>query len=96
MIPARGLVLMLCLYGIVAAAVTPASVLLYGVGRVGKQALYTCLNSLLTVGLGIWLTKTHSLSGTAAAMLIAVAIVNPIGQITEIRKVYKSWDKQES
>ncbi len=96
MIPDRGLVVMLSIYGIVAAAVTPASVLLYGVGRVGKQALYACLNSLLTVGLGIWLTKSHSLSGTAAAMLIAVAVVNPLGQITEIQKVYKSWNEKES
>jgi O-antigen/teichoic acid export membrane protein len=96
MIPTSGLVMMLSLYGVVAAVVTPASVMLYGVGRVGKQALYTCLNSLLTVGLGIWLTKTHSLSGTAAAMLIAVAIVNPLGQIIEVRKVYKSWSKLEA
>ena len=96
MVPGRGLVVMLSLYGIVAAAVTPASVMLYGLGRAGKQAIYSCINSLLTVGLGIWLTTTHGLSGTAAAMLVALAIVNPIGQISEIRTVYKSWGDQPS
>ena len=96
MVPERGLVLTLSLYGIVAAAVTPASVMLYGLGRAGKQAIYTCINSLLTVGLGVWLTKTHGLSGTAAAMLIALTLVNPIGQFIEIRTVYKSWGRQAS
>jgi O-antigen/teichoic acid export membrane protein len=93
MVPERSLVIMLGLYGIVAAAVTPASVMLYGLGRVGGQALYACFNSILTVGLGVWLTKTNNLTGMAAAMLIAVAIVNPLGQITEIRQVFQGWNK---
>jgi len=89
-VPEQSLVLLMGVYVFVASIVTPASVMLYGLKRVGAQALFASANALATVCLGVWLTKSLGLPGMAAAMAIALALINPIGQATQIRRVFNS------
>ncbi len=88
--PDQSLVLALGLYVFVAGVVTPASVMLYGLERIGPQALFASLNALATVVLGLWLTPHWGLSGMASAMAIALALVNPLGQAVELRAVFRA------
>jgi O-antigen/teichoic acid export membrane protein len=69
--------------------VTPASVMLYGVERVGAQAVFAFINALLNVILGIILTQYFGITGMVLAMAIALLLVNPIAQWTQIRQVFK-------
>lgn len=85
LVPPRGLVVALSIYVFAACCVTPASVLLYGLERVGKQAIIAALNALATVLLGIWFTRMWGLSGLGAAVAIAFLLVNPIGQLLQVR-----------
>ena len=85
LVPDPWLVLWLGLYVVVASFVTPASSLLYATERVGRQALYGLANAFLTVVLGILFTQRWGLPGLGAAMLIALALVNPAGQWRELK-----------
>jgi O-antigen/teichoic acid export membrane protein len=89
MVPPRGLVVALALYVFVAGAVTPASVMLYGVERVGGQAAFAALNAVVTVGLGIWLTKAWGLTGMGVAVALAFALVNPMAQVILVRQAFR-------
>jgi hypothetical protein len=84
------LVLALGLYVFVAGLVTPVSVMLYGLERVGPQALFASVNAFTTVALGLWLTRQWGLSGMASAMAIALALVNPLGQAVELRAAFRA------
>ena len=88
--PDQSLVLALVLYVFVAGLVTPISVMLYGLERIGPQALFASFNALATVVLGLWLTPLWGLSGMASAMAIALALVNPLGQAVELRAVFRA------
>jgi O-antigen/teichoic acid export membrane protein len=90
LMPATAVVLLLGAYVVVAGIVTPASVMLYGMGRAGRQALYASANAVATVVLGILLTRFWGLAGMAAAMLVALALVNPIAQLLELRQAFRS------
>src|SRR5262249_37839293 len=70
-VPDTGLVLGLSLYVLVAAVVTPASVMLYGVQRVGGQAIIAGINAIFTVAGGILLTRSLGTAGMAVAMAFA-------------------------
>jgi O-antigen/teichoic acid export membrane protein len=87
--PPPGLVWGLALYVIVAGCVTPASVMLYGLERVGGQALVGTLNAVATVVLGIWFTRIWGLSGMGAAMAVALIAANPLAQVFLIRQALK-------
>ena len=89
MIPERALILNMCLYVLIAGVVTPVSVVLYGLERVGGQAVIATANALVTVILGIWLTRTVGLSGVAGSMAFAFLSVNLVGQALQIRRVFK-------
>lgn len=88
MIPEDALILNLSLYVLIAGIVTPASVMLYGLERVGGQAMIATANAAVTVILGIWLTQTIGLHGVAAAMVVALLGVNLIGQALQIRRAF--------
>ncbi len=89
MTPQPSLVFAVSFYAIVAGIVTPSSVMLYGLKRVGGQALGAAINAVATISLGIWLTRAWGLSGMGAAMAIALLAVNPIIQAMQIRTVFK-------
>jgi len=89
-VPGPGLVLGLCLYVLAAALVTPASVMLYGVQRVGGQAIIAGLNAVLTVAGGILLTRSIGTAGMAVAMALALLSVNVVGQAMQTRQVFNS------
>ena len=88
--PDQGVVLALGLYVLVAGLVTPVSVMMYGLERIGAQALFASVNALATVVLGLWLTREWGVSGMAAAMAIALALVNPLGQAVELRAAFRA------
>jgi len=90
MVPDQALILALSLYVLVAAVVTPASVMLYGLERVGGQALIAIANAVVTVIAGIWLTRILGLPGMAGAMAIALVGVNLIGQAIQAWLVLNS------
>lgn len=92
-VPSDGLIAFFGIYTIVACVVTPASVMLYGVERVGGQSKIAILNAILTVGLGIVFTTIYGVAGMALAMLIGLTLINPIGQILEIRAVFKDFKR---
>jgi O-antigen/teichoic acid export membrane protein len=89
-VPDKGLVFALCLYVVVAAVVTPASVMLYGVQRVGGQAIIAGLNAVFTVVGGIILTRAMGTAGMALAMAIAFFFVNLLGQALQTRQLFNS------
>jgi O-antigen/teichoic acid export membrane protein len=88
MIPEDALILNMGLYVLIAGIVTPASVVLYGLERVGGQAMIATANALVTVILGILLTRTMGLSGVAGSMAFALFSVNLIGQAFQIRRAF--------
>ena len=90
MVPDRALILNMAIYVLIAGIVTPASVMLYGLERVGGQAMIATANAVLTVIMGIWLTRTVGLSGIAGAMAIALVSVNLIGQALQIRRAFNN------
>lgn len=92
-IPSDGLIAFFGIYTIVACIVTPASVMLYGVERVGAQSIFTFTNAVLTVILGIILTQYYGIVGMAMAMALALILVNPIAQYTQVRQVFKEIAK---
>jgi O-antigen/teichoic acid export membrane protein len=93
-VPSDGLIAFFGIYTIVACIVTPASVMLYGVERVGGQAVFSFINALLNVILGIILTQYFGIMGMVIAMTSALLLVNPIAQFTQIRQVFKDIPKQ--
>lgn len=95
MIPSDGLIWTLGIYVVVACAVTPVSVLMYGLERVGGQAIMAFLNAILNVGLGIILTRQFGITGMAAAMVIAFTLANPIGQFIAVRNAFKSINSKK-
>ena len=90
LVPPRGLVVALSVYVLTAACVTPASVLLYGLERVGKQAIIGACTAVTTVGLGIWFTRLWGLPGMGAAIAVAFLLINPIGQYQQVRAALRS------
>jgi O-antigen/teichoic acid export membrane protein len=90
MVPQTGLIVALSLYVLVAAVVTPPSVMLYGLRKVGSQALFACANSVLAVAFGIWLTRLWGLPGMGAAMAIALTAVNPFAQAVLVRSAFRT------
>ena len=95
MVPSTGLVWVFGLYVVVACIVTPASVMLYGVERVGGQATIAFLNAVLNVILGIALARGFGIFGVALAMTIALGFVNSIGQFIEIKRVLRDSTKMD-
>ena len=93
-VPSDGLIAFFGIYTIVACIVTPASVMLYGIERVGAQAVFTFINAVLTVVLGIILTQYYGIAGMALAMALALILVNPIAQFTQVRQVFREIPKQ--
>jgi O-antigen/teichoic acid export membrane protein len=85
-VPPPALVMVLAFYAVVAAGVTPSSVFLYGVGRIGGQAAYAWVNALLAVPLMFLLTARLGITGTALGMTLALAAVNPAAQWFELRR----------
>lgn len=94
-LPSNGLIAFFGIYTVVACIVTPASVMLYGIERVGRQAIIAFLNAILTVGLGIIFTVYFGISGIVLAMLIALSLVNFIGQFVEIKRVFKDFERRQ-
>lgn len=92
-IPSDGLIAFFGIYTIVACIVTPASVMLYGVERVGAQAVFSFINALLNVILGIILTQYFGIVGMVIAMASALLLVNPIAQFTQVRQVFNDIPK---
>jgi O-antigen/teichoic acid export membrane protein len=90
MAPGRALIINMAIYVVIAGIVTPASVMLYGLERVGGQAVIATANAAVTVVMGIWLTRTVGLSGIAGAMAIALISVNLIGQGLQIRRAFNN------
>ncbi len=88
-VPPTGLIWTFAIYTVIACVVTPASVMLYGIERVGAQAIFAFINAVLNVILGIILTRSFGVTGMVAAMTIALALVNPIAQITQVRLAYR-------
>jgi O-antigen/teichoic acid export membrane protein len=95
MIPSTGLVWVFGIYTVIACVVTPASVMLYGIERVGVQAIASFINAVLNVILGIFLTRSFGVTGMAVAMTIALALVNPITQYTQVRLAFRDLSKEK-
>src|SRR5262249_10268979 len=91
-VPDTGLVLGLSLYVLVGAVVTPASVMLYGVQRVGGQAIIAGINAIFTVAGGIILTRSLGTAGMAVAMAFALFSVNLTGQAIQTRQEFNSMN----
>jgi len=85
LVPPRSLVVGLSVYVFAVGCVTPVSVLLYGLERVGKQAIIGVVNAVATIALGIWFTHLWGLPGMGAAVAAAFLLTNPIGQIQQLR-----------
>jgi O-antigen/teichoic acid export membrane protein len=94
MIPSDGLIAFFGIYTIIACIVTPASVMLYGIQRVGGQAKMAILNAVLTVGLGVVFTTIYGVTGMVLAMFVAFTLINPIGQILEIRSTFRGVEQK--
>lgn len=88
LVPEWPLVGALSAYVLVAIVVSPGSVLLFGAGRVGRQAIFAALNAVATVVLGVLLTRAFGLTGLAAAMAVGMAVVVPLAQWTELRAAF--------
>ena len=91
LVPDFTLVASLCTYVILCSAATPISVFLHGLEYVGGQAAITVTSSVLTVGLGIWLTGELGLSGMGIAMATGIA-VNLILQVVHYQMVKRKTD----
>jgi O-antigen/teichoic acid export membrane protein len=89
MVPSTELIAFFGIYVVLNCIATPASVMLYGIQRVGAQAIYSLINAVLTVILGIVFTQYFGLIGMVIAMTVAYALVNPVAQITQIRLAFK-------
>lgn len=87
LVPSVGLTWALGSYVLLSGFVGPASVMLYGVERVGKQALIAVANGLLVILLGALFTPQGGLTGMAMAMACALALTNLPGQFLEARHV---------
>lgn len=86
MVPEQGVISWLGVYALVAVIAAPASVMLYGLERVGGQAVAATVNALLTVVMGVWLTPKLGLTGMAAAMFIGMISASVFGQIIQVRR----------
>ncbi|MCS6806045.1 MAG: oligosaccharide flippase family protein [Acidobacteriota bacterium] len=95
MVPEPGLITWLTVYVLVAVVATPASVMLYGLERVGGQAVAALINALGTILLGIWFTRAWGLSGTAAAMALSLAAVNLTVQFIMVRSALRAMASQQ-
>jgi O-antigen/teichoic acid export membrane protein len=89
MVPSTGIIIFFGIYTVVACIVTPVSVMLYGIERVGPQAFFAFINALLNVILGVVLTYHFGVVGMVMAMTTALLIVNPIAQLTQLRSVFR-------
>lgn len=92
-VPSDGLIAFFGIYTIVACIVTPASVMLYGIERVGGQSIFALINAILTVVFGVILTQYYGITGMAMAMALALLLVNPIAQFTQVRQVFNDIPK---
>lgn len=90
MVPEQGLISWLSVYAVVAVIATPASVLLYGLERVGGQAVAALINALGMILLGIWFTQAWGVAGTAAAMTLSLAAVNLTFQFIMVRSAMRT------
>ena len=95
LIPPDRLIAALAIYTIIVSLVSPISVMLYGVERVGGQALIAFTNAVLNVLLGIIFTNLFGLIGIGLAMLVAFSIVNPLGQFIQVHTVFKAVKKNK-
>lgn len=85
--PSFGLSAALGVYVLLGGLISPASVMLYGVERVGKQALIALANGALVIFLGLLFTRLWGVTGMAVAMACSVALTNLPGQLVEARRV---------
>jgi O-antigen/teichoic acid export membrane protein len=90
LVPSIPLVLLMAVYVFLAAVITPMSIMLAGLERVGAQALLGMINATLTVVLGIVLVPYWGLPGMGFAMVLGFLIGNCIGQTYEIYRVFRS------
>jgi len=95
LVPSVGLAWALGAYVLLSGLVGPASVMLYGVERVGKQALIAVANGLLVVLLGVLFTPQEGVTGMAMAMGCALALTNLPGQFLEARHVLRELPRDE-
>ena len=92
MLPTSSLIIFTGLYVFVSLVVTPYSVMLYGLEKVGGQAVISFLNAVLTVGAAIVLVRVMGLSGIVVGMLLGMVSVNLIGQCLQSRAALKSLE----
>jgi O-antigen/teichoic acid export membrane protein len=90
LIPDSSLVTSLAAYTVIAAIVTPFSVMLYGVEQVRGQARIAFANAVVTVSGAVWLTSLLGVAGTAWAMGLGMMAVNGLGQLLEVRRVLRT------
>jgi len=87
--PPLGLEWALAAYVFLGGIVSPVSVMLYGLERVGKQALIAVANGVLVIVLGLLFTPRYGLTGMAAAMACAIAFTNLPGQFLEASRTLR-------
>jgi O-antigen/teichoic acid export membrane protein len=87
--PPRGLVGSLAAYVFLNSCLAPISVMLYGMERVGRQALIAVANGVLVVVLGWHLAGRWGVTGTGIAMVAAMAVTNLPAQVLEARRAFR-------
>lgn len=88
--PSDSLIIVFAVYVIGMCIMTPFSVVLYGLERIGVQAIITALRAFLSIVLGVMLTQSYGIVGMALAMTIAFILVNPVGETLAVRSAFKS------
>jgi len=96
MFPPDGLITALLIYTVIISAVSPISVMLYGIEHVGGQAIIALINAIMNVLLGIIFTKLFGLTGIGLATLVAFSLVNPLGQFIQAYSVFKAVRDKKS
>ncbi len=89
LVPGTAVTVVLATYVLPVCVLTPVSVMLYGLGRVGPLAKLTAANAVLNLALGIILTLHWGLTGMAISMAAAFLLVNPVGLLSEVRRAFR-------
>ena len=87
------LIIVFAIYVIGMCVMAPVSVVLFGLERVGAQAILSALRAFFNIVLGIILTQSYGMVGMAVAMAIAFILVSPVGETLAVRSAFKSSDK---
>ena len=90
MVPSPALAAALAVYAFVSCLATPLSVTLFGLEKVGGQAVIATATAVGVVVTSIALARVWGRAGVAGAMAVAMLAVNLTGQALHLRSVMKA------